>query len=73
MFLALSAANAELPGRFKIDGVVRVKQHANYCGPAAMESVFRVHGKKLTQDTIGREIYDSSGGATSAAIGGGGT
>ena len=65
--LALSAANAELPGRFKIDGVARVKQQANYCGPAAMESVFRAHGKKLTQETIGQEIYDAVGSATNGA------
>ena len=67
MFLACSLAGGQAPGAYKIDGVQRIKQLNNYCGPACMAAVMRYYGKDFTQEAIGRAMYDSSSGATHGA------
>ena len=64
LFLTSSLVAADLPAAHKIEGVPRFKQLTNYCGPAVMASVFRAYGKDLTQEKIGRAIYDAVSGAT---------
>lgn len=67
LFLASSVVAADIPTAHKIEGVPRFKQLKNYCGPAAMASVFHAYGKQLTQDKIGSAIYDAVSGATHGA------
>ncbi|MCE5200115.1 MAG: C39 family peptidase [Armatimonadota bacterium] len=52
---------------FRIMGVERTKQLTNYCGPACLTSVLRFHGSKLTQEDIGKEVYEQANGATNGA------
>ncbi len=52
---------------FKIEGVPRIKQMQNYCGPATMSSIFCYLGENITQEEIGKTIYDPVGGATHGA------
>lgn len=34
-----------------------VKQNDEFCGPAALSSVFQYYGVNITQDEIGKEVY----------------
>ena len=67
LFLTASLAHAEAPKSLKMDGVPRVKQLKNYCGPAALSSVLRYLGRDVSQEAIGQAIYDGQSGATSGA------
>lgn len=64
-----AAAHAHAPEvrSIQIQGVPRVKQMRNYCGPACLASVMRHYGAHISQETIGREVYDSDSGATNGA------
>jgi len=44
------------PGTY-IAGVPFVRQHRNFCGPAALASVARFYGLGLSQEEIAREVY----------------
>lgn len=63
------AARAQAPEirSIEIQGVPRVKQLRNYCGPACLASVMRHYGAQISQESIGREVYDSDSGATNGA------
>ena len=67
LLAASSATNARVPAAYKITGVPRVKQLTNYCGPAALTAVLRFLGKDITQETVGKAVYDPVGGATNGA------
>ncbi|NLN78669.1 MAG: hypothetical protein GX141_07105 [Armatimonadetes bacterium] len=54
-------------GKIQIEGIPRIKQLHNYCGPATMTSVMQYMGERITQQEIGKEIYDPVGGATHGA------
>lgn len=63
--LALSSAvQARIPSAYKIAGVERIKQNTNYCGPATVTSILRFLGKDITQEDVGKVVYDASQGAT---------
>lgn len=51
----------------KIDGVPRIKQLHNYCGPATMASVLQYNGEKITQEDVGKAVFDTVGNATNGA------
>lgn len=57
----------ELPNCYRIDGVQRVKQFTNYCGPAALTSVLCYEGENITQDIVGKSVYDAASGSTNGA------
>ncbi len=67
LLLASSVAPAEAPASFKVNGVQRIKQLTNYCGPACLAAVMRSFGKEINQVEIGREVYDRSSSATNGA------
>ena len=67
LFLAGAVAQAGLPKSFKIDGVPRVKQLTNYCGPAVISAVFKHFGREMSQETVGKAVYDPSSRATSGS------
>jgi hypothetical protein len=67
LLAASSAAVAHIPATYRITGVERVKQLDNYCGPAALTSVLRFHGKDITQETIGKAVYDPVSSSTNGA------
>lgn len=58
IILASSLSNASIPGQCRIDGVPRVRQLPNYCGPAALTAVLRHEGVRISQETIARTVYD---------------
>ena len=41
----------------KIIEVPFVKQHSQFCGPAALSSVFRYYGLEISQEEIGKKVY----------------
>lgn len=55
------------PNAYKIDGVPRIKQITNYCGPAAMASVLQYQGEQITQQDVGKAVFDPVGRATNGA------
>lgn len=57
----------ESPNVCRIDGIPRIKQMQNYCGPAAMASVLQYNGEKITQQDVGKAVFDPVGGATNGA------
>jgi ABC-type bacteriocin/lantibiotic exporter with double-glycine peptidase domain len=61
--LALSAG----PAAFKIEGVPRIKQATNYCGPAALASVLQYDGDSVTQQEVGKAVFDTTDRATNGA------
>lgn len=65
MFSSLSLG--ESPTSYKIEGVPRIKQLHNYCGPAALASVLQFEGEKSTQEDVGKCVYDPVGCATNGA------
>ena len=67
LFVFCSLVQADAASSAKIVGVPRVKQLPNYCGPACLTAVMQFYGKKITQEEVGRSIYDASSGATSGA------
>ena len=67
LLAASSATNARVPAAYKITGVPRIKQMTNYCGPAALTSVLQFHGKGITQEVVGRAVYDPIGSSTNGA------
>ena len=67
IFFVCSLAGGEIPDAYMIDGVQRVKQLNNYCGPACVVAVMKYHGKSVTQEAIGRVTYDPVSGATNGA------
>jgi len=58
---------AQCPPSCKIDGVPRIKQLHNYCGPAALAAVLQCFGENTTQETIGKFVYNPIGGSTNGA------
>jgi hypothetical protein len=67
LLLSISFATplpAEVPTSYRIDGVPRIKQLTNYCGPAVIASVMQFYGAKTKQEDVGKCIYDPSQGAT---------
>lgn len=42
---------------FQIPGVPLVRQKVNFCGPAALTSVFRFYGRQTTQEEIAERVY----------------
>ncbi|MCX8052320.1 MAG: C39 family peptidase [Armatimonadetes bacterium] len=67
LLVASAIARAELPRSFKINGVPRIKQLTNYCGPACAAAVFEYLGREMNQETAGKIIYDPSTKATSGS------
>ena len=67
LLLLATIATADDPVSCQLGGVERIKQITNYCGPACLASVMRFYGKSITQETIGREVYDAASGATNGA------
>ena len=67
LFLSGSLAYTEIPDNYKMDGVPRIKQLHNYCGPACVTAVMQYYGEKTTQETVGKEVYDPLSGATNGA------
>ncbi len=65
--LVCSVAHGEIPDAYMIDGVQRVRQLKNYCGPACMAAVMKYHGSSLTQEAIGGATYDPVSAATNGA------
>lgn len=55
------------PSSCKIDGVPRIKQLTNYCGPATLAAVLQCLGESATQETIGQAVYNKAGGSTNGA------
>jgi len=58
---------AEPPNTYKIDGVPRIKQITNYCGPAALAAVLQHCGENITQQEVGKAVFDPVGRATNGA------
>lgn len=67
MFLAAPLTSAEIPAGHKLEGVPRVKQLYNYCGPATLSAILQYYGEKITQEAVGKVVYDSLSGATNGA------
>ena len=40
-----------------IENVPFVKQKDNFCGPAAMVSIFKFYGQDITQEEVAKEVY----------------
>ncbi len=38
--------------------VPRIKQIKNYCGPACVAAVMQYYGRNVSQEEVGREVYD---------------
>lgn len=51
----------------KIEGVPRIKQLHNYCGPATLASLLQFYGETATQQEVGKCVYDAVGRATNGA------
>ena len=67
LLLAASVSPADVPTACKVDNIHRIKQITNYCGPACLAMVLRHYGKDITQEAIGKEVYDAVTGATNGA------
>lgn len=67
VFLPSWIVDASIPKSFDINGVQRVKQLTNYCGPAALTSVINYLGGEVTQEAVGKIVYDSASKATNGA------
>jgi len=67
LFVPSWVVDADMPKAFTIQGVHRIKQLTNYCGPATLAMVLRYYGLDVTQEEIGKVIYDRSSGATNGA------
>ncbi|MEN6415867.1 MAG: C39 family peptidase [Armatimonadota bacterium] len=67
LFAFSSLAGAQLSGSHSLEGVKRMKQLPNYCGPACLTSVLQYYGSDLTQEEIGKDTYDPVSGATNGA------
>lgn len=60
-------ASTTIPRASKLNGVPRIKQKTNYCGPAVVAAVMQYYGATTTQDEVGQVVYDSTCGATNGA------
>ena len=58
---------AAAPSEFKCQNVQRIKQMENYCGPACLTAVLQYLGQKITQEDVGKAVYDAKSGATNGA------
>jgi predicted double-glycine peptidase len=67
LFVPSWVVDADMPSAFTIQGMQRIKQLTNYCGPATLAMVLRYYGLDVTQEEIGKIIYDRSSGATNGA------
>lgn len=67
VFFASSIIFADIPNECKLQGIPRTKQLENYCGPACMASVLNYYGVKITQQEIGKAVYDASVRGTNGA------
>ena len=67
LFVLSSFAGAELPNAHSVNGLVRLKQLTNFCGPACLTSVLRYYGVDTTQETVGKETYDPPTRGTNGA------
>lgn len=63
----IGSCMAEAPTAIRLDGVPKVQQLTNYCGPACVAAVMQFHGSKTGQAEIGKAIYRPSLGATTGA------
>lgn len=57
----------EVIDRVTLKGIPHVAQLPNYCGPAALSSLFTFWGKSVSQNVIGQKVYDRRYGATNGA------
>jgi predicted double-glycine peptidase len=53
-----SFASESVAKRQLISGIPYIAQRANYCGPAALTSVFRYWGLGAGQEMVGRAVFD---------------
>ncbi|MCL5102793.1 MAG: C39 family peptidase [Armatimonadetes bacterium] len=67
LLLTTSIAPADVPTTCKIDSMQRIKQITNYCGPACLAMVFQHFGRDITQEMVGKDVYDPATGATNGA------
>ena len=67
LLLLNALANADLPKECRIAKVARIQQLQNYCGPAALACVMEYFGSNVTQEDIGKVVYDPLNGATNGA------
>jgi ABC-type bacteriocin/lantibiotic exporter with double-glycine peptidase domain len=67
LFVFSSFAGAQLPDAHSVDGLVRLKQLTNYCGPGCLTSVLRYYGVNTTQEAVGKQTYDPATRATNGA------
>jgi len=51
----------------RIDNVPRIKQLTNYCGPAALTCVLQHCGESITQQEVGKAVFDPVDNATNGA------
>lgn len=69
VFLAgiLPTFGEKLPSRCKLQNVPYIKQLTNYCGPATLATVLKYWKEDVTQEAIGKDVYDPSIKATNGA------
>lgn len=68
LLLIGSLAQAQVaPKSYQIQGVNRIKQMTNYCGPASLTMVLRYWGQDIDQQTVGKYVFDKSCNATDGA------
>lgn len=67
LLVTATTAPAQAPTACKVDNILRIEQITNYCGPACLAMVMRHFGKDITQEAIGRDVYDAVTGATNGA------
>lgn len=67
LLLLSSTISAQCPKSFQIDGVPRIKQLRNYCGPATLAAVLQCFGENTTQERIGKAVYNPIAGTTNGA------
>jgi predicted double-glycine peptidase len=67
LFAFTSFVSAQLPAANQLDGLKRIKQITNYCGPATLTSVLNFYGCNRSQEEVGKGTYDPASGATNGA------
>ncbi len=67
LFVFNSFASAQLKSANHLEGLQRIKQMTNYCGPAALTCVLNYYGSTTTQEEVGKKVYDPASNATNGA------
>jgi len=67
MMLAVPLAHAGDPPSHQLQGIPKIKQLRNYCGPAVLSSVMQYFGRQITQEEVGKDVYDRINGSTNGA------